>query len=1658
MNNTTNMFFYNTVYVGNNNNTEENIENIESPTENYRITFTPYVPVCYFLENTPHFIKCGEMFESQTYNKFNTEYYNIINTHINNIKIIIKNVSIMTNWQKDNEVVLINSIDEYLELIISDSVINEIFAISNILKNKFTTDEDIIKINNITKKLQNWYNNLEQIEKTLNIETINNIQNYVLAISLLIMPHNYIAEVLEKTTAKIDEFVLLKTIGTGNSLRNLLLLSLIDEPIRKILINKITSEIYTKLLLETIILDNIEFNYIEILTLSNNLINVIEDLNFSLIKKINLFHNNNLLHLLIWSLSNKSINIYTLEKINSLINNEKFIREMQDLLFITNNYDMIPLEFNNYNLKINNLLEKLYSYNPLETISKINFDTHGITHEFMDSLIAKLSDYDISNNINNILDIYDKELKYTIKYTRTRNFRSTENKEKTYNTILRIINVCVDNNTEFDKFINLTPYTSDNIVTGYINYIKGIYEQLNNNLENSELFNKAYAIWKNIEFLHYYNYDCLFNIDANDVYLSTLLQQYNAIVKIIEKRLIEYEEYIIVSNIIKILINLYGVKDEIIYLMLLSSKEVITIENYDEKIQNINLKNIYDKIIYYLNNKIIINKDLFNYFLPKLINFITTSSDFLKLLEYALDKKLLYTSDLSLEIKFGITSDEIYYHLTRHFIDEFELPDTNNFEEYKLRCGRVLALMMLDYSHPQCFIVNDIFNIFKIDELFIKKHKIKERFIDLHICFDSISSYNFTYWYDILVKNINFTQDFFTSHICETIFSMKLSYHINRIWIKYGYLNENFIPNYIYYFDNLVGQILTSNDFRDFIINKLIKLSDFMNTTNLTKLLLKTIDLSFIFEDSELTIIFKEGLGNHKNLVLTMLEKNKINQEVIYSIGINCGFTSDILTHKVNNKTILSYIFDYIKDKNLFEDDVESHDILYKLFNITRYGELSILIETISYIILNYNLNEFLVKELIDKCNLIFYDPYNYIYIFYETKNSKNLQAIINNFIYIGEEYYDSCINIMKNNKFFIIKDDDYDIEDKIKSLIILKNNIKEDFVDIIVNIINSIINKNECNINELYNLLSIINNYFDIKKVKKNIFIIYPALICLLDYKNNEHKVVIDEIINKSILDDDIYNNIVNFKHLTSIIKELLLEYYKNTDNNLYIETLIIFNKDINNLILNDENFKLVLTNSTILNNILNKIEFDNKYIICYLKNSLNRYCLSECDESNIMKYIDYYTFDDLINKDKTNNPQIFNFYRTPSLITYLYNKFKDNKIENIQNNLNQTIYYYCIKFNLLDLVKINTSVINTNNFIHLCINNTDTLILQDIIEKNPDILDKYDDNYNTMIYYLAKYKPDFFKNILFQYYIINNIELLNKVNINNETALMTLIKDSYDTELDEIIYWLIDKKLIYKGHAYADKFKGSILSYSIKYNSNLFYKLFDIPDIFDTCKDIYDELENLIDPNSINYRSYLHRYNLLQIAGLLNTTIFIAILNKLNLRKVKEFINEIVILNNQEYNLLLLLFYNNPESVDILIKHECCNDNYIKDTLRLIEKFENIIDIQPASFYYIQKNHKFKNYITLSLDEHFYGFNYKVQLKSENIENISHYIKGKQELYVGQISNESDECGLCMIYKNKVIMTSCKHKFCIACALKSINCQICRANITNEQKLLFC
>ena len=116
------------------------------------------------------------------------------------------------------------------------------------------------------------------------------------------------------------------------------------------------------------------------------------------------------------------------------------------------------------------------------------------------------------------------------------------------------------------------------------------------------------------------------------------------------------------------------------------------------------------------------------------------------------------------------------------------------------------------------------------------------------------------------------------------------------------------------------------------------------------------------------------------------------------------------------------------------------------------------------------------------------------------------------------------------------------------------------------------------------------------------------------------------------------------------------------------------------------------------------------------------------------------------------------------------------------------------------------------------------------------------------------------------------------------------------------------------------------------------------------------------------------------------------------------------------------------------------------------MINGFEKVIEVQPASWYYLQNILKNKNYkLKLSVDEHWYGYNYKRKMTEDKIKEVTHYILDKQDL-----PDKNNVCDICETYKRKVVYTKCRHKVCIVCAVRSDKCANCRTTLTDKDKIL--
>jgi hypothetical protein len=312
------------------------------------------------------------------------------------------------------------------------------------------------------------------------------------------------------------------------------------------------------------------------------------------------------------------------------------------------------------------------------------------------------------------------------------------------------------------------------------------------------------------------------------------------------------------------------------------------------------------------------------------------------------------------------------------------------------------------------------------------------------------------------------------------------------------------------------------------------------------------------------------------------------------------------------------------------------------------------------------------------------------------------------------------------------------------------------------------------------------------------------------------------------------------------------------------------------------------------------------------------------------------------------------------------------------------------------------------------------------------------------TCIHYIMRYRHNLFEKLINMSLI--NKEVLCTVNSSNETYLMWALR----TNKDSAITLMEHQDILDESQLYSDYNSGSILTYSAKYAPELFNKIIDLKIFSDHILMIKDKVKDVIDVTSDTYRSEEVTLNVLQIAALYNHDLLTKLLT-MRRKRVSSLMKETIAIGKNTYNLLSIAMYNNPESTQVILCSELCDKQYLAATEQLMGKFEEIVDVQPASWYYLSQNSKVGN-LQLTSDHHYYGYNYRSLLKPSHISSVAHYILDKQELP----TSSKDECPVCNVYKTKVLFTECKHKTCILCALQAHKCHTCRKDAPQTTKML--
>lgn len=757
-----------------------------------------------------------------------------------------------------------------------------------------------------------------------------------------------------------------------------------------------------------------------------------------------------------------------------------------------------------------------------------------------------------------------------------------------------------------------------------------------------------------------------------------------------------------------------------------------------------------------------------------------------------------------------------------------------------------------------------------------------------------------------------------------------------------------------------------------------------------------------------------------------------INSEQI-NIIVNKNSTSGLLLLEhlaceaildINNVILLfdKFIF-YINDDLALSNILDKYndDTIYKKFLEKLLNKNDLSYEYLeSYLDKYSKLNDFVTKyHITNEKNILFLMKY------YSQKNKEILTYLIATY---NKTFVESNI-ISLNDKINIIYSIYEFIEDRIPNIIM--NNIK--ITDEI---------KSEC-----LTKIVVICQHYSIK-ISNDLIRKFPELIHI-----STDKELINEILTNSLNNYEIFCKIIYFENKSQQIQKKLLKMTKENDMSLYIDCLVGFNAKLT------KSDKKILLESLTTDNILFKYILENEQIktqlfdsyadLIKLVDNYGNYIITNLEANIILTLIDYYSLDDFKIVNNIGTPRLFSFLINEDIINKIIDKFGLDSLVTIKSNNGHHIYDKMI-INGIFVNIPETYILSENNIINI-IKNCDTKYLTKLLDnlskdKFEQIINTKDIDGNNMLYYLIKLHDKLFKQLCKDNKISKDMFSYNNF---NETLLMKLIKDSQMYNLDNIIIWIINNFKLDLYDYFVDNKSGSVLSYALKYNANL-VKLFLNPDILKLCMNIYD-VNNIMCPFSDNSLNKNIKMNIFYIATIIDHQILDKLL-KFDKKISNKLFKEKLITNNFEYNLLTIAMFNNPESVQIILGYNGCDNKYIKDTEDSLEGFEKIIDIQPASWYYLQQSMKSRNYkLKLDLESHWYGYTYKRYFIEENIKKITHYILDKQEL-----GDKTNTCNICDTYKRKVVFTKCRHKVCITCAVHSDKCATCRIHIDENDKIL--
>jgi hypothetical protein len=1559
----------------------------------------------------------------------------------------------------EGELIHISSVDNYYVNFISTTIFKIFSEINNILQLNYTSQEDQNNFKIFNENLNMMYNFLSEGNNVLNMDKFKNLHSIIFLIGISVLNIKYVPLIISVYDIDLED-IIIRNHG-HNTICNLMMLSLINDDVRFSIIDKIGKTKYTEFLLKKEKFSVFEneglMTYLEFSFLTDSFKNILNNINYSIISKYKFFNQNNILHLIAILFNDSTFRnevIFNFEEIDLNI--------LSSLIFDRNEYDLIPLEMinpNNFD-KINcDKFHIFYTFNSEENIQsfyfsnlnispKLLFNMYNILQNTLQNRLETTENKDEMNKLNKLNKLKTIELKILCHFNNGLKFYKAYDTEETQ-TYIRFIKSLYDKNYNQNLYsklniIQLIPYFSPEHMNEYIEYLK-----------NKE--NKQYDLQDllNCEF-----YDIHINKDIKHNYLNILLEDDNVFYNLIYEKIKLYEfntnnttnnEIIEMIEFIKGRISKAYPSTNDIKLMLILKN--IEFNKFWINIDNVNLDEIYHFIVNEEKQKTSFNRNVMNNIIPYIldkIDLVKTNYDFVNIfLQNCNNHLLLFNSNIPIHIKFGTTQNEILNSLN-YYNSAFNVQYAKGVtDEYLNINGEVIAKIFLSNIGYDYAIFDRLKQIFNIEQEFFDKMNLPKKFKDI-LLEHTDNNYN-TFWIKSFLEAIKLNKEFFDEEFCCEL--LELPYLIQKIFIENKYLSRTYLNNY--YYTEFLRIVIKKYDkyIESYIKTDMINYKDIFESELIIKFIEKLEDCEFILSNEDFLKSLKIGLKTYETEIKSHLyvNHNNYNSKLIYQLSINNCFLRSYYD-EILQCSVINTVLKYIRSAN-----ISLTDIIDKLAVISCINYC-----TMRYILLFLFTNCKDEELIINYFRLIKIDSFplkTYINIISIIENDNIFRAMFKVF----ENKKDVLANVIISNKKLFMKESDIiNIDEKIQLLLDNYDSFENTFIYEFIDSIKKFKNINTCP-EKLFELIET----FKIE-VDMTVLNIFPELINCSLTKVEE----IDKIIELSILDETIIQKLLKFKIKSQYVFNKLKSTFIKVDFETYIMILTLYNKqhkfetqtEMEMEIDKEDIINECKKNSHLYLNLLRDGFFKDEELDSFvlLKNNTETLIISQCGEELILKYFDKISKEEILEKNIFGTPQLFSFCSTENIIRKIFDRFSSEQEEiffkNTTDKIGRNIYYYCARFGLFEFIP--DDVINYDFLLKIIINSKSDITLKKFLDRliNNTIFNKLFnevDNENvSLIIHLAKYRPSIFKAYYGGTLVSKLVEILGNINMNNETYLMNLIKYSDDVSIMFVINKLFQSNLIKLNMTYVDNNSGSILTYLIKYSKNIskiIIKNNFIKDILYDLSYIYDTVSNIINPFSNTNSEKNVRLNLLQIAALYDVEVLRFLINNLNRKRLQYLIKEKIIFEDKEFNLLSLAICNNPEAVQEILSHNLCDDTYIQETEKLFSNFEEVSDIQPGSFYYLQSSSKTSKRIKLNMDYHYYGYNYKNKITPNNINKVTHYILDKQETGSGE-----NLCEICMNYKKKVVLTKCSHKVCIVCALKTKNCQTCRAECDEKDKIL--